>query len=422
MVKSMNIYFCIDLKSFYASVECVIRGLDPFKVNLVVADISRGMGAITLAATPKIKELGVKSRGRLYEIPSNIKYTVIKPRMRKYMEYSANIYGIYLKYFSKDDIHVYSIDEVFIDVTPYMNLYNNDYYRLAKTILLDVYETTGITATVGIGTNLFLSKVALDILSKHDKNNIAFLDEKLFKEKLWKHQPISDFWHIGPKTMKRLEKYNIYNMHDITLTDEKLLYREFGINALLIIDHANGIETCTIKDIKNYKPSSNSFSSSQILFRNYSYDETIIILREMIEELVGKIIVKKMKTRGLALYIGYSKKEEVKSVKISKKLEQDTNNLNYIIKEYISMYKKEVKKDLKIRKVGISFFYLTKNAPIQLSLFNDEKMEYIDNQLQENVELLKNKYGNNTVLKAISYSKAGNQINRNKLVGGHNAE
>ncbi len=418
----MKIYFCIDLKSFYASVECAERGLDPFKVSLVVADRSRGMGAITLAATPKIKEYGVKSRGRLYEIPSNIKYMIIKPRMKKYMEYSANIYGIYLKYFSKNDIHVYSIDEVFIDVTSYLKLYNNDYFNLAKIILYDIYKTTKITATVGIGTNLFLSKVALDILSKHNQSNIAFLDEDMFKNKLWKHKPLSDFWHIGLKTEKRLEKYKLYTMYDISHFDQQLLYKEFGINALLLIDHSNGIESCTMEDIKKYKPSSNSISSSQILFRNYNYYEAITILREMVEELTNKLVFKKMKTKGIYLYIGYSYKENKKSVKVSKKLIEYTNIFSILIKEFLNLYKNEVDKEIKIRKIGISYFNITKDASVQLSLFNEDESIKGEMELQNKIEKLKFKYGKNSVLRAISYSESGNQLKRNKLIGGHNAE
>ena len=247
-------YLCIDLKTFYASVECVERGLDPFNTNLVVADPERGKGTICLAISPKMKMLGVKNRCRIFEIPPTIKYIVATPRMKKYIEYSANIYAIYLKYFSKEDIHVYSIDEAFMDVTQYLKLYKLNPIDLAKKIIKDIFKTYGITATAGIGTNMYLAKIALDITAKHNPNNIGYLDEEKYKKELWHHKPLSDFWQIGRGIERRLNKMRIFDMYDIAHTTQKRLYKEFGVNAEYLIDHSWGKESCTIADIKAYKP------------------------------------------------------------------------------------------------------------------------------------------------------------------------
>ena len=266
----MKWYLCIDLKTFYASVECVERNLDPFKTDLVVADIKRNKGAICLAISSKMKMRGIKNRCRIYDIPKNVKPIIAKPRMKKYIEYSAKIYGIYLNYVSKEDIHVYSIDEAFLDVTTYLKMYKMNGISLAKKIMDDIKKQTGITATAGVGTNMYLAKIALDILSKHDESNIGYLDEKLYKEKMLDHTPLTDFWQIGKGIQNRLYKHHIMTMRDILNASPSILYKEFGVNALYLIDHANGIEPMTIKEIKEYKPVSTSISSSQILFRNYN--------------------------------------------------------------------------------------------------------------------------------------------------------
>ena len=266
-----KIYMCIDLKTFYASVECVERGLDPFNTNLVVADQNRGKGTICLAVSPKMKMLGVKNRCRIYEIPPTIKYIIAMPRMKKYIEYSANIYEIYLKYFSKEDIHVYSIDEAFMDASKYLKLYKSTHIELAKKIIKDIFKSYGITATAGIGTNMYLAKIALDITAKHNPNNIGYLDEEKYKKELWHHKPLTDFWQIGKGIERRLNKMRIFDMYDIANADPKKIYKEFGINAEYLIDHSFGKESCTIADIKSYKPKCNSISNSQVLFEDYSF-------------------------------------------------------------------------------------------------------------------------------------------------------
>ena len=234
----MKTYLCIDLKTFFASVECVERGLDPFKTDLVVADPSRGKGALCLAISPKMKERGIHNRCRLFEIPEDVEYLTALPRLKLYMEYSARIYGIYLRYVAKEDIHVYSIDEAFLDITSYMKLYHKDAKEFAQMLLEDVFSTTGMTATVGIGTNMYLAKIAMDIIAKHSSDFMGFLDEKSYQEKIWYYTPITDLWHIGGGTARRLAKYGVYDMHGITLLDEKILYKEFGVNAEYLIDHA----------------------------------------------------------------------------------------------------------------------------------------------------------------------------------------
>ena len=272
-MEKQRTYLCIDMKSFFASVECAERGLSPFETNLVVADESRGKGAITLAITPKMKALGVRNRCRLFEIPKNIDYIIALPHMSLYIKYCADIFDIYLDYFSPDDIHQYSIDEAFIDVTDYLSIYKLEPKQLAKKIINEIAERTHIPATCGIGTNLYLAKIALDITAKHCKDHIGMLDEQTFKETLWEHRPITDFWNIANGIATRLARYGIHDMKGVATAPEDLLYRNFGKNAKLLIDHANGKESCTIADIKNYKGKSKSISNSQILFSDYAYNK-----------------------------------------------------------------------------------------------------------------------------------------------------
>ena len=413
-------FLCIDLKSFYASCECSMRGLDPFKTNLVVADPSRGKGTISLAVTPHLKSLGIKSRCRLYEIPEEIDYIIAKPRMRKYMEFSSYIYNIYLDYFSEEDIHVYSIDEVFIDLNPYILLYGKSPKAIARMIMNEVYEKTNITATCGIGTNLYLAKIALDIISKHVDSNIGYLDEELYKKYLWKYQPLTDFWSIGRGIQKRLNKLGIYDMEGISKCDELTLYKEFGINASLLIDHSKGIETTTMKEIKNYKPKSKSLSSSQILFHDYNFYDARVVLTEMIDNLVIELNSKKKFTSGVYLYIGYSK-DVIRGVSVSYKLKNVTSSYEEILKIYLNLYNKNVNKVIPIRRIGIGF-NISSNSSVQLDLFSDFEDKINENKLLNNISNIKNKYGSNKILRGVSLVDGATQKLRNKLVGGHNAE
>ncbi len=416
----MKYYLCIDLKSFYASVECVERGIDPLTSNLVVADNSRGNGTICLAVTPNMKKLGVKNRCRLYEIPDNISYVVAKPRMKKYMEYSRKIYSVYLKYVSYSDIHVYSIDEAFLDVTSYLKLYGNNVLKLVKMILSDILKTTGITATCGIGTNMYLAKIALDIISKHSPTNIGYLDEKLYIEKLGNYKKLDDFWMISSGTIRRLYKHNLYCMNDISKCDERILYKEFGINARLLIDHSKGIETCTISDIKNYKPKNRSISSSQILFHDYDFYKARNVLVEMIDNLVLELVSINLYTDNVFLYIGYSKDIE-KGVSISRKIDS-TNSFKNISSLLVKLYEENVNKSIPIRRIGISFNNVKNNNLKQLDIFNKYIEDDKDNLLLKSINDIKNRFGNNSILRCISYVDGSNQRMRNKLVGGHNGE
>ena len=411
---------CIDLKSFYASVECAERGLDPFKIKLVVADPSRGDGAITLAATPAIKRLGVKSRGRIYEIPKNIEYITATPRMSLYMEYSARIYKTILKYICKDDIYVYSIDECFIDATPYLNLYKLKIRDLAKLIIKDIYNTTSITATCGIGTNMFLCKVALDICAKHKSDNIAYLDEDIFKQTLWHHRPLTDFWMIGKGSEARLNALGIKDLYDLAHYDEKILYKVFGINAKTLIDHANGKEDTTIADIKAYKPKSNSLSNSQILFEDYNYKDAYIVLKEMVETNVLELTSKHLVTNHISLYIGYSK-DVIKASSSSNLISNTTNSYKILLNEFTTLYKKIVNTNYPIRKLGISFGNLKDEYYAQYDLFTDVDEIEKERKAQEALVYIKQKYGKNTVLKGTNFLDKATARKRNTLIGGHNA-
>ncbi len=415
----MGVYMCIDLKTFYASVECVERKLDPFNTNLVVADESRGKGSICLAVSPKMKMLGVKNRCRLFEIPKNIKYIIAKPRMNKYIEYSANIYSIYLKYVDKQDIHVYSIDEAFLDVTSYLKLYNMSCLELAKKILNDIYDKYKLTATCGIGTNLYLAKIALDILSKHSVTNIDWLDEKKYIKKLWHHKPLSDFWQIGNGIEKRLNKLNIYDMCDIANSDHKKLYKEFGINAELLIDHSYGKESCTMKDIKNYKSKSKSISSSQILFEDYNFSNARLILKEMVEQKSLELVEKDLETYSIKLYIGYSK-DIIKSTGGSRKLSNPTNVYSKLIKEFLELYDKTTNRIYPIRRIGIAFCKLYKKEYEQIDLFVDLNSIKKEKNLEKTIYKLKQDMGKNVILKGMNLQEKSTAKLRNTLVGGHN--
>lgn len=285
-----KIFICIDLKSFFASCECSKRNLDPFTTNLVVADKTRGENALCLAITPAMKKLGIKNRCRTKDIPGDISYIIAKPRMKMYMEYSAKIYGIYLRYVSSKDVHVYSIDECFIDITSYLKYYNKKPKEFAKMLMSAVFEETGITATVGIGTNLYLAKIAMDIIAKHVDDNIGMLTENTYRKYLWHYTPLTDFWHIGQGISNHLNRLGIYDMYDLAHYDQKKLYKEFGINVEYMIDHALGKEPTTIADIKAYAPKTNSLSNSQILTKDYNYEDAFLVMKEIVDTNVTRLV------------------------------------------------------------------------------------------------------------------------------------
>ena len=412
-------YLCIDLKTFYASVECVERGLDPFNTNLVVADPNRGKGAICLAISPKMKMLGIKNRCRIHEIPQTVKYIVALPRMKKYIEYSANIYAIYLKYFAKEDIHVYSIDEAFIDATKYLKMYKMTSTELAKKVIKDIFESYGITATAGIGTNMYLAKIALDITAKHSASNIGYLDEEKYQKELWYHEPLSDFWQIGSGIERRLNKMKIYNMYQLAHTDSKKLYKEFGINAEYLIDHSWGKESCTIKDIKEYKPKTNSISNSQILFEDYSFEKARLVLKEMVELGSLRLIESNLVTDVIQLYVGYSK-DVIKASGGTKRLSVCTNVYSELVKAFLSLYDKTTNGNVGIRRIGISFGNVIQTENVQLNLFTNQGKIDKEKSLELAICNIKNKMGKNIILRGMNFEEGATTQARNKLIGGHN--
>lgn len=414
-----RIYLCIDLKSFYASVECRERGLDPILTRLVVADPERTEKTICLAVSPAMKALGVSSRCRVFEIPEGIDYVMAPPRMQLYIDYSAEIYGVYLKYISKEDIHVYSIDEVFMDVTDYLGMYQMTARELAITIMQDVYLTTGITATCGIGTNLYLAKIALDIVSKHAYEHIGELDEETYCRTLWNHRPITDFWRVGKGIAKRLESQGIYTMGDVARADEDMLYRMFGIDAELLIDHAWGRETTLMSDIKNYKARSNSISSGQVLPRDYSFEEGRLIVKEMADLLALELVDKGLVTDSITLHVGYDKRLEMKSAHGTMPMSITTSSAKQLRAYTEKLYEQIVSPYHYIRRVSLTYNHVVDEAFSQYDLFTDPEEMEREHQLQKAMLNIKEKFGKNAILKGMNLEKAGTTIERNQQIGGH---
>ena len=417
-----RVYLCIDLKSFYASVECVERGLDPMTTNLVVADPSRSDKTICLAVSPSMKALGVKNRCRVFEIPKSIDYIMAPPRLQKYIDYSAEIYGVYLNYISKDDIYVYSIDECFLDVTDYLKLYNKDPREMARFLMDEITKKVGVRATCGIGTNLYLAKVALDITAKHSPDFIGELDEISYREKLWDHKPITDFWRVGRGTAKRLAKYGIYTMGDITEADEDLMYKVFGIDAELLIDHAWGIEPTTIKDIKAYKPKTNSISRGQVLMRDYSFKEGKIIVKEMMELIALEMVKKNVVTESVTLQVGYSNKLEVEPAHGTISMEFPTNAGNIMVEKIAELYDRIMDDELPIRRVYINCNNIKeKTEEKQLNFFETAKEESLkkENEMQVAINNIKEKFGKNAMFKGMNLEEGATTLERNLQIGGH---
>ena len=502
-------YIAIDLKSFYASVECRERNRDPLTTNLVVADPSRTEKTICLAVSPSLKKYGLSGRARLFEVIQKVKtaneirklkapnhvfcgssddsrelqkkpslkidYIIAPPRMARYMEYSTKIYNIYLKYIAPEDIHIYSIDEVFIDVTHYLSTYNMTAHELAMTMIQDILSTTGITATAGIGTNLYLCKIAMDIVAKHiepDKNGvrIAELDEMSYRRLLWNHRPLTDFWRVGRGYSKKLEKIGLYTMGDIARcsigkpTDyynEELLYKLFGINAELLIDHAWGYEPCTMEDVKTYKPETNSISSGQVLHCPYEFDKARLVVKEMTDLMVLDLVDKGLVTNQIVLTIGYdienitdknrsqSYKGTVTTNYYGKKvpkpahgttnLPKQTSSTTLITNAVMELYDKIVNKKLPIRRINIVANKLVdehsvKNANKyeQLDLFTDyeilKKQREKENaeserekRMQNTILDIKKKFGKNAILKGMNLQEGATAKDRNNQIGGHKA-
>lgn len=412
-------YLCIDLKSFYASVECVERGLDPMTTNLVVADPERTDKTICLAITPAMKALGIKNRCRIFEIPKGIDYITASPRMQKYIDYSAEIYYIYLQYISKEDIHVYSIDEVFMDVTDYLPLYGLSARELGQKIMQDVYEKLGIRATCGIGSNLYLCKVALDITAKHSPDFIGELDEKTYQKTLWSHRPLTDFWRVGAGTVSRLASVGIMTMGDIAHADEDLLYHLFGVDAELLIDHAWGKEPCTMKDIKEYKAQNNGISSGQVLMRDYSFEEGRIVVKEMMDLLCLDLVQKGLVTNSVTLHVGYSNRLNVKSAHGTVSLDTETNADIILIPEIEKLYDRIVNPMYPVRRFNLSCNRVVPENYRQYNLFVDAEDLERNRKIQNAVLQIKNRYGKNAVLKGMNLQEAATTQERNQQIGGH---
>ena len=457
------VYICIDLKSFYASVECVERGLDPLTANLVVADESRTDKTICLAVSPALKAYGIPGRGRLFEVKQKlleiktltgqeISFIAAVPRMAKYIEVSSDIYEIYLKYIAPEDIHVYSIDEVFIDARAYLKLYGMTARELAKTLVREVLQQTGITATAGIGTNLYLAKVAMDIVAKKqpadaDGVRIAALDEQRYKELLWEHQPLTDFWQIGHGISKKLASKGLYTMGDIArcslgkktdFYNEDLLFKLFGVNAELLIDHAWGVEPCTMADIKNYKPSSNSTGIGQVLTRPYTYAETKIIVREMTEQLVLDLVEKELVTDAIVLHIGYDKENQgfrgetvvdhygrtlPRSAHGTASLGTPTSSGSTIMAAVLDLFERIINPTLTARRVNVTAIRVLPedSVPPQLDLFTDTRAAEQEKSLQRAMLRLRKRYGKNVLLKGHDLQEGATTIQRNSQIGGHRA-
>lgn len=455
---SERTYIAIDLKSFYASVECVERGLNPLTTNLVVADRERTSKTICLAVTPSLKAYGLSGRSRLFEVEQKaaevkastgreLEYIVAVPRMGLYVEYSADIFSIYMKYISPEDIHVYSIDEVFLDATDYLKLYKMTAEELARKMILDVLHTTGITATAGIAPNLYLCKVAMDIVAKHipaDENGvrIAQIDEMGYRKLLWDHKPLTDFWRIGPGISKRLSSNGMYTMGDVaraSLENEKWLYKLFGIDAEILIDHAWGYEPCTISDIKAYKPSANSISSGQVLQSPYDKQQARIVVREMTDAMVLDLVEKGLVTDSLTLHIGYDRinvdegnyRGELyrdhygrmipKPAHASVKLGSATSLGSRITDAVLETYDRIVAEDMFIRRITIAANRVAQQEYEQLDLFSDTKEQAKEQKLQQAMLSIQKRYGKNAILRGTNLEEGATGMMRNEQIGGHRA-
>ena len=481
-------YIAIDLKSFYASVECAARGLDPLLTNLVVADASRTEKTICLAVSPSLKAYGIPGRARLFEVVQQVKkindarlrkapgrrfsgvatydpdvksdpskalgYLIAPPRMRHYMETSAKIYNIYLKYVSSEDIHVYSVDEVFIDATQYLRIYGLSAHDLAMKMVGDVLSETGITATAGIGTNMYLAKIAMDIEAKHSDPDregvrIAALDEMSFRRKYWDHRPLTDFWRIGHGLARRLEEGGMMTLGDVarrSLTNPESLYRMFGVNAELLIDHAWGWEPCLISDIKAYRPEEHSLSNGQVLSEPYTFAKARVVALEMTDLLVMEMVSKKLVADQMVLTVGYdteSLSDKTVAVKYhgpvtndwygrpvpkpahgSVNLGRQTSSTDLIMKAMGELFDRTVDRNLLIRRMYVVANHIVdENVAdgVQLDLFEEEPDMERERSRQEAILEIRRKFGKNAILKGMNFEEGATAKDRNKQIGGHKA-
>ena len=410
-------FLCIDLKSFFASAECLDRGLNPFTTPLVVANPTQGNGAITLAVTPYLKTLGVKSRGRLYEIPKSIKYMIAKPRMSLYLAKSREVVEVYLKYVSLEDLHIYSIDECFLDVTNYLKMYGKSDYELALDILEDVQKSTGLTATCGIGPNMLLAKLSMDIEAKHNKDFIAKWTYDDIPTKLWPIHPLSKVWGIGPRMEVNLNRLGIYSVYDLAHYDRNKLKQKFGVIGTELWNHANGIDLSLIGDMEKTKDK--SYSHSQVLFKDYNGNNIKIIIREMVEVVAMRLHKNHVTSSLIGLGIGYSK-DVGGSFYHQIKLDQPTDIESVILANALMIFDKYYE-DLPIRKVTISCGRLQEKSGVQLNIFDNIEKIKEQEQIDEAILEIKDKYGKNALLKASSLLDDSTIHERNKKIGGHSA-
>ncbi|MBO5596242.1 MAG: DNA methylase [Bacteroidales bacterium] len=448
-------YIAIDLKSFYASVECVARGLDALTTRLVVADDSRTDKTICLAVSPALKAYGIPGRPRLFEVKQRIDrlkrenprleldFITAKPRMARYLEVSGQVYGVYLRYIAPEDIHVYSIDEVFIDATEYLRMYGMDAHTLAMHLIQEVLKETGVTATAGIGPNLYLAKVAMDIEAKHrqaDKDGvrIAELTELSYRQKYWTHKPLTDFWRIGHGTETRLASAGMFTLGDVarmSLENEEVLYKLFGINAELLIDHAWGWEPCTMADIKSYRPSASSLSSGQVLMEPYPYEKARLIVREMTDSLSLDLVEKRLVTTQLVLHIGYEAgkgngpmvrdwygRPTPKPAHGSINLPFATSATSILLKGAMELFDRIIDKKLCVRRIYVIASIVKKEEETdgtQLSLFEEPVDTSRERKQQETILEIRRKFGKNAILKGMNFEEGATARERNRQIGGH---
>jgi DNA polymerase V len=415
-------YLCIDLKSFYASVECVERGLDPMTTDLVVADPERSAGTICLAVSPSLKAKGVKNRCRVFEIPQGLSYIMAPPRMQKYIDYAADIYRIYLRYLAPEDIYVYSIDEAFLDVTPYLRRMGKTPREMAVFLMDRIQQELGLRSTAGVGSNLYLAKIALDITAKHAADFIGELDEDSYRELLWDHRPLTDFWRIGPGISRRLQRMGIYTQRQITEASEDRLYREFGVDAELLIDHAWGREPTTMADIKHYAPKSRSLTSGQVLWRDYSFEEGQVIVKEMLDLLCLDLVDQGLVTDSVGIMVGYSNALHAEPVSGTARLDLETNADRVIIPAVLEVYRRIVDPAKPIRRFNFSCNDLHPdlgNQQFSLFLGVDGDTLVRNRKIQQAVLGIRKKYGKNAMLKGVDFEPAATTRERNRQIGGH---
>lgn len=413
-------FYCIDMKTFYASVECAERQLNPFETDLVVADVTRGKNALCLAISPRMKARGIHNRCRLSDIPGDVRYEIAPPRMKLYVDYAAEIYGLYLDYFDPADIHVYSIDESFIDATKYLKTYRSQPVEFAKFLMNKIAERLHIPSTAGVGTNLYLAKIALDITAKHARDHAGYLNETLFMEQLWDHTPITDFWQIASGTAARLASHGIYTMRGIAGAPEQLMYKLFGVNAELMIDHAYGRESCTIADIKAYRSKSNSVSFSQILPRDYSFDEARTVMTEMLINGARELMKRRVITQKVWVGIYYSR-DVLPPDDASRKLIRATALVSELKQAALSAFDTAARRDVPIRRLAIAFLDVCDEGCEGYDLFCDFTAIEKERAAERAVLEITEHYGKNAVLRGINLKEGATQRERNEMIGGHRA-